>query len=62
MNSKEVIKKLTQDGWYQVKVTGSHYHFKHPIKKGKVTIPHPKKDIPLGTLISIEKQAQLKLR
>ena len=62
MNTKEVIKKLTQDGWYQVKVTGSHYHFKHPIKKGKVTIPHPKKDIPLGTLISIEKQAQLKLR
>ena len=45
-----------------MKVTGSHYHFKHPIKKGKVTIPHPKKDIPLGTLISIEKQAQLKLR
>lgn len=62
MNSKEIIKKLTQDGWYQVKVTGSHYHFKHPIKKGKVTIPHPKKDIPLKTLISIEKQAQLKLR
>lgn len=57
MNSKEIIKKLTQDGWYQVKITGSHYHFKHPTKKGKVTIPHPKKDIPLGALISIEKQA-----
>jgi predicted RNA binding protein YcfA (HicA-like mRNA interferase family) len=62
MNSKEIIKKLTDDGWYQVKITGSHHHFKHPIKKGKVTIPHPKKDIPKGTLISIEKQAQLKLR
>ncbi len=62
MNSKEIIKKLTEGGWYQVKITGSHHHFKHPIKKGKVTVPHPKKDIPLGTLISIEKQAQLKLR
>ncbi|MBL1209481.1 type II toxin-antitoxin system HicA family toxin [Geminocystis sp. GBBB08] len=38
MNSKEIIKKLTQDGWYQVKVTGSHYHFKHPIKQGKASI------------------------
>lgn len=62
MNSKEIIKKLTEDGWYQVKITGSHHHFKHPKKMGKVTVPHPKKDLPLGTLISIEKQAQLKLR
>ena len=62
MKSREIIKKLHQDGWYQVKVTGSHHHFKHPIKKGKVTVPHPKKNIPLKTLISIEKQAQLKLR
>jgi len=62
MNSKEIIKKLEQDGWYQVKVTGSHHHFKHPEKKGKVTVPHPKKDLPVKTLISIEKQAGLKLR
>jgi hypothetical protein len=32
------------------------------IKKGKVTLPHPKKDIPIKTLISIEKQAGIKLR
>lgn len=62
MNSREIIKRLSEDGWYQVKVTGSHYHFKHPQKKGKVTVPHPKKDIPIKTLISIEKQAEIKLR
>jgi predicted RNA binding protein YcfA (HicA-like mRNA interferase family) len=62
MNSREIIKRLKADGWYEVAVTGSHYHFKHPVKKGKVTVPHPKKDIPLKTLISIEKQANLKLR
>ncbi|MDJ0552335.1 MAG: type II toxin-antitoxin system HicA family toxin, partial [Microcystis sp. M49637_WE12] len=45
-----------------VGTTGSHHHFKHPHKKGKVTVPHPKKDIPLKTLISIEKQAGIKLR
>jgi predicted RNase H-like HicB family nuclease len=42
--------------------TGSHYHFKHSEKKGKVTVPHPKKDLPVKTLISIEKQAGLRLR
>jgi predicted RNA binding protein YcfA (HicA-like mRNA interferase family) len=44
------------------RVTGSHHHYKHPIKSGIVTVPHPKKDIPLGTLKSVEKQARLKLR
>jgi predicted RNase H-like HicB family nuclease len=32
------------------RVTGSHHHYQHPIKSGIVTVPHPKKDIPLGTL------------
>ena len=41
---------------------GSHVQFKHPTKPGRVTVPYPKKDIPLGTLKSIEKQARIKLR
>jgi predicted RNA binding protein YcfA (HicA-like mRNA interferase family) len=36
-----------------------HYQFKHPIKKGKVTVPHPKKDLPIKTVTSIFKQADL---
>lgn len=40
---------------------GSHHHFKHPTR-GSVTVPHPKKDIPIGTLVSIERQAGIKLR
>ncbi len=61
MDSRTIIKKLKKDGWYQVATTGSHHHFKHFEKKGKVTVPHPKKDIPLKTVMSIEKQAKLKL-
>ncbi|HBK21149.1 MAG TPA: addiction module toxin, HicA family [Planktothrix sp. UBA10369] len=61
MESRKIIKKLQQDGWYQVGVTGSHHHFKHPVKSGKVTVPHPKRDIPIQTLKSIEKQAGIKL-
>ncbi len=60
MNSKEIIKKLKKAGWKQVRVTGSHHHFKHSEKPGIVTVPHPKKDIPKGTLKSIEKQAGIK--
>jgi len=43
-------------------VKGSHWHFTHPTKPGKVTVPHPEKDVPLGTLRSIERQAQLTIR
>jgi len=57
MKSGDVIKALEVDGWYQAARKGSHVQFKHPTKPGRVTVPHPKKDIPVGTLRSIEKQA-----
>jgi predicted RNA binding protein YcfA (HicA-like mRNA interferase family) len=37
------------------------FNSKHPIKYGRVTVPHPRKDIPYGTLKSIEKAIGLKL-
>jgi predicted RNA binding protein YcfA (HicA-like mRNA interferase family) len=60
MKSTDVIKKLERDGWQQVAVRGSHHQFKHPTKPGRVTVPHPKKDLPAGTVNSILKQAGLK--
>lgn len=60
MNSKDLIRRLEQEGWQLVNVVGSHHQFKHPNKKGRVTIKHPQKDIPKGTLNSIYKQAGLK--
>ena len=59
MKSREVIQMLLNDGWQQVRVKGSHMQFRHPVKKGTVTVPHPKKDLPLGTFNSIKKQTQL---
>ncbi len=56
-SSKEVIRLLKEDGWYLVSCTGSHHQFKHPQKLGRVTVPHPRKDLPLGTLASISKQS-----
>lgn len=62
MKSREIISALQGDGWVQVTQKGSHVQFKHPTKKGRVTVPHPERDIPIGTLKSIEKQSGLKLR
>jgi len=60
MNSKDIMKALKDDGWYEVGQKGSHVQLKHPTKKGRVTLPHPKRDIPIGTLKSIEKQSGVK--
>jgi len=61
LRSRDVIKLLEKDGWFEVAQRGSHKQFKHPRKKGRVTVPHPKLDLPKGTLRSIERQAGIKL-
>ncbi len=60
MNSRELIRELEAYGWRLVRVRGSHHQFKHPQKAGTVTIPHPKKDLGIGLLKAIRKQAGLK--
>ena len=57
MDSREVIRRLEGEGWVKVAQKGSHAQFKHPTKPGRVTVPHPRKDMKPGTLRSIEKQA-----
>ncbi len=61
MTSDQVISLLKKDGWVQVRQKGSHRHFQHPTKPGTVTVPHPRKDFPLGTLKSIERQSGVNL-
>lgn len=61
-SSREVIAMLEVDGWYGVGVTGGHHQYKHPIKKGRTTVKHTDKDIPLPTLKSIERQSGLKFK
>ena len=62
MDSQDVLVALKADGWREVAQKGSHLQLKHPAKAGRVTVPHPKRDLPLGTLKSIERQAEIKLR
>jgi len=60
MESRKIIKILKQNGCYEIAKVGSHTQFRHPERKGRVTVPHPKKDIPIGTLKSIEHQSGIK--
>jgi predicted RNA binding protein YcfA (HicA-like mRNA interferase family) len=62
MDSREIIRRLEADGWYRVGQKGSHVQFKHPAKPGRVTVPHPGKDIPSKTLKSIERQSGVRFR
>ena len=59
MDSRELIKRLQQDGWALVCTKGSHHQFKHPTRAGLLTVPHPKRDLPIGTARAILKQAGL---
>lgn len=61
MKVKELIELLEAEGWYQVRMKGSHRQFHHPTKKGTVTVAgKPNVDIPPGTLNSAFKQAGIK--
>ena len=62
MRSREVLKRLKRAGWVEVRQSGSHKHLRHPDRPGTVTVPHPKADLPIGTLKSIERQSGVKLR
>jgi predicted RNA binding protein YcfA (HicA-like mRNA interferase family) len=58
---REVTRLLESDGWQHVRTKGSHRQFKHPFKKGLVTVAgHSNEDLAPGTLNSVLKQAGLK--
>lgn len=61
-SSREVIKILKDDGWYEIDCVGDHHQYKHQNKKGRVTVRHPVKDMYINDLKSIEKQSGLKFK
>jgi predicted RNA binding protein YcfA (HicA-like mRNA interferase family) len=57
----DILKLLSDNGWYFVAMRGSHRQLKHPTKPGRVTVHgKPSDDIAPGTLNSILKQSGLK--
>jgi len=62
VSSRAAIAAIEAAGWREVEQVGSHKHFKHPDKPGKATVPHPNKELPIGTVKSIERQTGVRLR
>lgn len=56
-SSKEILDVLQDDGWMFKNQRGSHVQMIHPAKPGKVTVPHPRKDLDPKTVRRILKQA-----
>lgn len=58
LSPREVAKRLAQSGWIvKRKGPGDHVQYAHPDKPGRVTLDMGVKDIPIGTLRSIFRQA-----
>ena len=60
MNSKDLIKKLESAGWSLRSVKGSHHIYTHPLRGGHISVPHPKRELGVGLLQKMLKQAGLK--
>ena len=61
MKVREIIKLIQHDGWFEVRVRGSHRQFHHPSKRGTVTVAGgADDDLPKKTHSSILKQAGLR--
>ena len=58
MTVREVLRRLRAEGWVRVKSRGGHRQFKHPSKRGRVTVSgHLPAPVPPKTLASIFRQA-----
>jgi predicted RNA binding protein YcfA (HicA-like mRNA interferase family) len=62
IGSREIIRLIQLAGWVHLETRGSHWQFVHASRPGRVSVPHPKKDVPIGTVRSIEKQSGVILR
>jgi predicted RNA binding protein YcfA (HicA-like mRNA interferase family) len=61
MGRRTIIWKLEAAGWRRVGVKDSHHPFRHPDDPNRVTVQHPRKDVPTGMIRSIERQSGVRL-
>jgi mRNA interferase HicA len=61
VKSSELLRLLKRDGWYEERQSGSHIIMKHPSKGNRLVVPyHGNKEMKVGTLLSILKDAEIK--
>lgn len=57
MESREIVKRLSGDGWKRTVRKGEHSKYKHPDRPGHVVLPFPRHKMPVGLLRNIFRQA-----
>ncbi len=62
MQSRDLIRVLTDAGWRLRAARGSHHVFTHPEKSGHLSVPHPKKDLGIGLTQKILRAAGIEVR
>ena len=61
MKVRELVRLLRERGWIELRMKGSHRHFKHPSQPMVVSVPGTDgKELAPGTLNAILKKAGLK--
>lgn len=62
MNSSIIINKLEANGWKFVRVKGDHWYYRKEGFLRPTCVPHPKKDLQIGTVKAIERQTGIKFK
>jgi predicted RNA binding protein YcfA (HicA-like mRNA interferase family) len=56
-DSRDIVQRLRQEGYELISVSGSHHKFVHRPLRRRVIVPHPKRDLPAGTVRAIYRDA-----
>ena len=56
-DSRDIVRRLEREGFELVSVSGSHHKFFHQALRRRVIVPHPKRDLPVGTVRAIYRDA-----
>ena len=59
MKSADLIRELQSGGWVLDRIRGSHHIFRHPLRPGHISVPHPRKDLGTGLVNKIRKQTDI---
>lgn len=61
MKCSELLRLLRNDGWEEIRQSGSHIIMRHPVKIGQVVVPnHGSREVKKGLLMGILKQVNIK--
>jgi predicted RNA binding protein YcfA (HicA-like mRNA interferase family) len=56
-DSRDIIRRLERDGFRLLSISGSHHKYVHRALGRRVIVPHPKRDLPVGTVRAIYRDA-----